>query len=517
MRMIDVNVAFGRTRVGRSGFETADDLLAEMDRLGIDEAVVHHVLAAEGDVRLGNRLLIEALQGHRNLHLCWVMAPPALGDLPDPREWVREAIEAGVRAVRLFPAHSLYTLSPWCMDPLLDAVEEATLPVFIDFGTHHWSQRVIPWDPIKVLCERHAGLDVAVVGATVGETRDAVSLMHVLPNLYLELHAFAPPDGLALLAREGLAERLLLGTGLPYCAGECVVEHVRRAALNPGQLEAVAGGNVSQLLHNTPTPRSAKKQRTRPTVNGPVIDAHAHIGAWERTITPVRTPEAIVASMDRCGVDKIVMSSLSAIHGEMRLGNREMSDAAARFPERLYGYAAIHPHYPEEIPGELKRCFEDGVNFVGLKLHCGLHGAQLHDPGYEPALGFANEHGLPVLVHGGGQDDWVSVAQSHPRAKFIMAHACAWDGNDPAGKALYAPASEIPNLFVDVAGSAAHRGAMRALVDLVGADNVLFGSDFPMFDLAFELGRVTFSELTPAEKNAVCGGNALRIFKRLNG
>jgi hypothetical protein len=164
----------------------------------------------------------------------------------------------------------------------------------------------------------------------------------------------------------------------------------------------------------------------------------------------------------------------------------------------------------------LAGCFEHSQNFVGLKFHCQLHGAQLHDHGYEAALAYANEHSLPVLVHGGGQDHWDDVAAAFPHASIIMAHACAWDGRDPVGRALYERVATTPNLYVDVAGSPAHRGAMRALVQLVGADKILFGSDFPMFDLAFELGRVRYGELTQGDKAAICSENAYRIFQRLS-
>jgi predicted TIM-barrel fold metal-dependent hydrolase len=232
-------------------------------------------------------------------------------------------------------------------------------------------------------------------------------------------------------------------------------------------------------------------------------------------VIPLSEAEAIVQSMDRCGVDRMIGSSFTAIHGETTLGNTEAAQVVAAFPNRLYAYAVINPHYPGEVPDELARCFTDGRGFVGLKFHCGLHGVQLEHAGYDRALAFADEHALPVLVHGGGRDRWREVCLRYPRASFIIAHACAWDGFTEDGKQSFALAREVANLYVDVAGSASYRGALRALVDLVGVEKVLYGSDFPMFDLAFELGRVTLSELSPAEKAAVWGGNAMRIFTRL--
>ncbi|MBI4557412.1 MAG: amidohydrolase family protein [Candidatus Hydrogenedentes bacterium] len=517
MALFDFNVALGRSAYPAGGaFDTPDQLLAEMRRLRIDRALVYHRMAAEADVQKGNRLLLELLDGVADLFPCWVMAPAVLHDLPDPGAWVHAAVDRDVRAVRLFPRHSLYPLAEWCAGPLLAALEQAELPLLLDFGLHHWSEDVIPWDSIKVVCEQHPRLDVVVIGATVGDTRKAVPLLHLFPNLYMEYHALPLPDGLGKLAEEGLAGKLIFGTGMPLRAGECVTEQTLRSGLKAAQQRAIAHDNAWRLLGVAEVDNVARLD-VDPIVRPPGvnIDVHAHIGSWERVSTPVTRPEDFVASMQRCGVHKMVFSNFSAIHGEMRLGNQETEKAIGHFPEQLYGYAVINPHYPDESESELRRCFEEGEGFVGLKLHCGLHQVQLQDRRYERALAYADEHELPVLVHGGGQDQWGAVAERCPRAAFIIAHACAWDGLNADGRALFGLAREVPNLYVDVAGSAAYRGALRALVDLVGVQKVLFGSDFPMFDLAFELGRVSLSDLNYVEKVAVCGGNAVRVFKRM--
>lgn len=512
MNLFDFNVALGRVPNSRNGFSGAEELIAGLCRLGIGEALVYHRLAADADILLGNRLLLDALRGYPMLHSCWVMAPSAVDDLPDPGSWVAEAVRSGVCAVRLFPRHSLYTLADWCVGPLLAALELARVPLLLDCNPHHSSERVIPWDRVGTLCERHPKLPVVVIGTTVGETRDVLALLRRASNLYLEYHAFSLPDILGSMVREGLSDRLIFGTGLPLRAGECVVEQTVRSGLNNGDLSAVAAGNARRLLGLPESTAAPMNPYPRPSE---VIDMHAHVGAWERTCTPVRTPDDVVVSMRRCGVEKMVVSSFAAIHGEMHGGNAQTAAIVREFPKRLYGYAVINPHYPEETESELKRCFSEDGGFVGLKLHCSLHGVQLQHAGYERAFSFAHERELPVLVHGGGEDRWTEVAERYPQAQFIMAHACAWDGVEPEGRELYSQVRGVENLYVDVAGSAAHRGALVKLVELVGVDKVLFGSDFPMFDLAFELGRVTGSGLDPAQQAAICAGNALRVFKNL--
>lgn len=513
MGMFDFNAAVGRVAGRRIGLEDAVALRAELGRLGIDEALVYHALAAEADVLHGNRLLVEQLAGQQGLHACWVMTPSALGDLPEAGAWVGQALEAGVRAVRLFPRHSLYSLHDWCCGALCGALAEAGLPLVLDFGEHHWSEQVIPWRETAELCDRHPALRVVIPGVTTGEVRDAVGLITRCPNAYLESHALSVPDVYRVLARAGLIDRIVFGTGLPSRAGECAVEHAVRSGLGACEERAVLENNARRLLR-LPASQGVSGPAAA-GVGGMVIDAHAHCGAWERTMTRVRTPEGFLSEMDRCGVGQMILSSFTAIHGETPRGNAETAAFIARGAGRLYGFMAVNPHYPEEIGPGLREYFEGTKGFVGLKLHCALHRVQLQHAGYHEALSYASAHALPVLVHGGGGDDWRGVAERYPGAPIIMAHGCLWDGSDPAGHALYAPLRGTANLYTDLAGSGVHRNALRALIDLAGADKVLFASDFPMFDMGFALGRVVRGPLCATEQAALCGGTAQRLFARL--
>ncbi len=517
MSFLDVNVAIGRfARPIGNPFGDADALQAELKRLGIGEALVYHALASEGDMVLGNRLLLEALEGHDNLYPCWVMCPPYLGDVPDPEWWVSDARDSGVCAARLHPLHGLYPLEDWCVGSLLNELERAHMPVLLDFGPRHWSQTLVPWGAIKTLAGAYPDLNFIVLGATVGDARAVESLLYSTPNIFFEYHAFMPPDMLEQVSMNGFAQQFVLGTGLPQRAGECAIGQTLLGGLRNDERDLVTGDTARTLLGIEPPDRATPALPLESAfADVPVLDVHGHVGSWERTTTPVKSPEAFIRSMDRCGIAQFVFSSFAAIHGETQTGNREAADAAEAFPERLYAYVVVNPNYPDESIADVHRYLDAPSNFVGLKLHCYLHGAQLQDAGYAASLAYADEYALPVLAHGGGRDEWDTVCAQYPRAQFIMAHACLWDGRDPDGRALYERARTTPNLYLDLCGSAAHRGALRKLIDLIGGDKILYGSDFPMFDFAWELARVTLSDISADEKRLICGENARRIFKRI--
>jgi len=514
MSVFDANVTLGRTAVPVGDpFDTPEALLEEMRRLRIDEALVCHAIALEADVEYGNALLLEQLRRYQNLFPCWVMAPPAFGDLREPQAWLERARAAGVKAVRLVPKHSNYSLAAWCTGPLLNQLEQANMPALLDFGHHHWSQSPIPWNDVLEVCHRFPALDVVVLGVTVGDTRNLYAALRAAPNLHLECHDFALPDMYQLMAKEGFAERLLFGTGMPKYAGENRVFQLWRSGLSQTE-QANVGWRNAQMNIDTPPATDLLTRDPAPWPKGVVIDIHAHYGSWEATSSPVNRPEDIMDSMHRCTIHKLIGSSFTAIHGETRRGNEQTAHIIRKYPDFLFGYCVINPNYPEDTRGEMERCFDKAVNFVGLKFHCGLHGKPLHDRGYAEALEYANEHALPVLVHAHGDDDWKDTTQRYPRVPFIVAHGCAWNTWEPPPTTI-SLAAEIDNMYLDVAGSAAWRKALRRLVDKVGLRKVLYGSDYPMFDLAWELGRVALAELSDVEKLTICGGNATRLFQRL--
>jgi predicted TIM-barrel fold metal-dependent hydrolase len=74
-----------------------------------------------------------------------------------------------------------------------------------------------------------------------------------------------------------------------------------------------------------------------------------------------------------------------------------------------------------------------------------------------------------------------------------------------------AVAEQCPNVYLELCGSLTTGHWIRRIVDAVGAERVLFGSDFPFIELRYALGRIVFGELNPEELRLVLGANARRL------
>lgn len=511
MTIFDFNVALGRVPYFPGGYDSADALAREMDRLRIDAMLVYAPLAAHADAALANALLSKALGGRERLHACWTAAPSTLA--ASPAEWMKEAVANGARAVRLFPNHG------WPLEsaarPLLEAAEGEQIPLLLDFDWPDPAERKpIPWRNLREIAGRHPALEIVVLGARGPDTLEAMHVLQETENVCLESHGLDFPEVFGQFVERGLGNRLVFGTGAPFYAGEDAVHALVHAGLKSADFHAIASANARRVLGFGDL-ESLSRQSQQPfrRASGLVVDVDSHAGAFAGTPVATQASSDLVKTMYRCGVQKMVVGSLAALYGETRAGNREVVELLKQFPGHLRGYATANPHYAGEAVKELEWCFKASESFAGVELDCRVSGLPLDEPGYEPALGFAQERKLPVLAHETGLEDWDDLAERYRDIPFIIEGAI--DPFDPGDAVDLATVRRHENLHVATTGLVRWRGALAKLLDVAGAHSVLFGSGFPARDLAHAVGSFQLSELNSVERVDVSGGNAIRIFKTI--
>lgn len=180
-----------------------------------------------------------------------------------------------------------------------------------------------------------------------------------------------------------------------------------------------------------------------------------------------------------------------------------------------------------------------------------IAGRPLDAPEFEPVFAAAEESSMPVLLHptvpaepsllaehglicaAGFLFDtttailrmiFAGTFERHGSLRILLAHAgsllpllAGRVEREYARRALPAqlpggrrPSDYLQNLYTDtIAGSPE---ALRLAVDLLGADRVCFGSDFPFGDQRQALDLALSAGFTPTTRAAVCGGNACALF-----
>ena len=244
LKFFDCNCSIGRVPCPHIlDIPDADGLLGEMKTAGIEEALVYHSLARDADPPLGNRLLMEALNGKDSLYPCWVVLPHHTGEMPPPSQLLKEMDRNNVRAVRMYPTklfHS-FSMEDWNTGELLDALEEARVPLLLDI-------EVVWWETVQKLCENHPGLPVVATNVSYRHNRYAYPLFERYDNLFIETSRFMGACNIEDIVDRYSSRHILLGSNMPQWTGTAVVPLVTYAGIPREDKEAIAGGTLRTLL-----------------------------------------------------------------------------------------------------------------------------------------------------------------------------------------------------------------------------------------------------------------------------
>ena len=176
------------------------------------------------------------------------------------------------------------------------------------------------------------------------------------------------------------------------------------------------------------------------------------------------------------------------------------------------GFAYVSPLCRDTIDQVLTHAI-DALGLCGIKLYPPFVEKGLDDPCWEPIYAFANDRGLPIISHTDTRPhsqpaNWQSVAGRYPNATFICAHT----GNmEPARSQAIRLAQDHPNVMLETASSYRTPGVIEQLVQTVGPQRVLYGSDIPLMDPRFQIGKVLTADIPDSAKRLIIGGNAERL------
>lgn len=234
-------------------YKVPADLLEDMDHFGIREAAVTHTVARDYNQDIGNREIVEALEGQPRLYGCWVLRVHGNASEPPIESQLEGMLAAGVRVVRLYPPpRHPYAISDWATRGLWGALAERRIPVLLtasDLGKHPDDTTAgFSADNIYALCREYPELPVIIVRFNYTSTRIVMPILERCPNLHLEISYFTLHRGVELITRLFGAERLIFGTGAPVNNPGLALALVRYANVSDDERRSIAGGNFRRLL-----------------------------------------------------------------------------------------------------------------------------------------------------------------------------------------------------------------------------------------------------------------------------
>lgn len=236
------------------------------------------------------------------------------------------------------------------------------------------------------------------------------------------------------------------------------------------------------------------------------------------------TAEELIDSMDRDGIDISVVLNIGWGKNELCIETNDyILESVARYPHRLVGFGAVPPRLSQSALAEIERCARGGMRGIGeMRLDRQL--ADLKDAvKIKPLIEKISEHNLIFLTHasepvghqypGKGAitpDRLYPIITGFLDLTIVCAH---WGGGLPFYALMPEVKKAMSNVFFDTAASPfLYRPQIyQQVVQLVGADKILFGSDYPLMAPSRLLKEIKSLDLPAETERLILSGNAQRL------
>jgi aminocarboxymuconate-semialdehyde decarboxylase len=316
---------------------------------------------------------------------------------------------------------------------------------------------------------------------------------------------------------------------------------------------------VEKLVADCPQKKAEPDIRLR-TMGAASVDHNNRVMLPEAG-PPLTNLEVRLADMDRMGVDVQVISPIPTQYyywadedlatGIVALQNEHVAAACAQHPKRLVGLGTLALQHPQLAVKQLETAVHD-LGLRGFELSTAVNDRELSHPSLEPVWAKAVELGCVVFIHpmgcslgerlapaylsnSVGQPVETAVALSHlifggvlDRHQGLKVCAAHGGGYLPTyiGRAEHAyrerpdahtmahpPSAYLRRIWFD--SLTYSPAALRALIDQVGASQVVVGTDYP-FDMGhYQIHALVAATpgLSPAEREAILGGTADQLLR----
>lgn len=260
-----------------------------------------------------------------------------------------------------------------------------------------------------------------------------------------------------------------------------------------------------------------------------VIDSHCHIYPEKIASLAINhtdefysehshckgTIEDLLKNGEKTGIDKFIVQSVATSKYQVKKINQFIANQVNENIDKLVGLGTIHPE-SDDIEQDID--FLISLGLKGFKIHPDIQGFKLDHNGYMKAFEVASERGIPVLMHTGDNrydnsnpNRLIPILKKFKNLKVVGAHYGGWSIWEDASKVY----SEFENFFVDCSSSMPYLTFEKCceITKRYGADKVLFGTDYPMWEGTLEIENLLKMDFTESELKKIFSENAIKLYK----
>lgn len=255
-----------------------------------------------------------------------------------------------------------------------------------------------------------------------------------------------------------------------------------------------------------------------------IIDTNVSLSRWPfRRLAGDETPD-LVARLRKQNVTQAWAGSFDGIlHKDIAgVNSRLAADCSQYGRDFLVPFGSINP----KLPGwqdDIRRCHEDH-KMPGIRLHPNYHGYAVTDAIFADLLRAAAERGLIVQLVTSMEDIRTQhplvrvptldvsalpqVVKNAPPVKLVLLNWWTSLRTGPPRSLL-----DAGQVYFDIASFEGIEGVAR-LAAKISPERIVFGSNFPLFNLTAAFLKMRESGLAEQQQEAIFAGNARRILGR---
>lgn len=219
--------------------------------------------------------------------------------------------------------------------------------------------------------------------------------------------------------------------------------------------------------------------------------------------------------LERAGISQICGSVLERAFGfdgfeSIRRLNREALALREALGDFYIPGFHVHPAFPKESCEEIAFMHSRGVHLIGELVPYMHSWEDFSERNWMEILDTAEQFGMVCSYHTPFAYDMSRCVAAHPGITFVAAHPGDHD-RVPGHIELM---RKFENYCLDLSGTGLFRfGLLKHLVNTVGADRILFGTDYPICNPRMYVQAVMGEDISEADRHKIFHANAQHILK----